>query len=548
MARPRFSEMLIERRRQLGLTVQQAARVLRLKEEALIAFEEGDFPNIPKSGYAQGMLSSYARYLGLNPREVVDQFQSDLFENTNGMSSHELRRRTRESRGVAPEDSGTWSARSTLGRSRTSIPEYRSLLQNPNSPLGSTDYFDTTSHARSRSESYQQGSVRHSTYRSAYQTARDEGTLDEWEHPYPSSRSSRVRSTALQQRAITRGQNRPRAHLYNPDAGQYGREDVYQRDPDPNEYTDDLLLDTQARPYEAASTRTGRKASQSINDAPQRPNVRRRTTQSSKRDPRNRGARQGSGGLVGLIEEFFSDPARAAFVILGLLAILLVVVIGTSISTCTSSALSDGNHEVPVAGAAGTAETSEDQTTTPEGEGETASTSTDTTTDTTAETTTTTPPTSEAAPTEVNVTVKVADGEVTWVEITKDGSSLVAETVTGPWEESYKVEKSMTIQVGDTSVVTVTNNGQLVRFEERASGVGTVTIQGPHFGEEEPEISQDEQQGKSGEGQQDGETTDTDQGDTDQGDTGEGEVVYGDDAGYYDENGVWQEGYADDWP
>ena len=83
MARPRFSEMLVERRRQLGLTVQQAARVLRLKEATLVAFEEGDFSSIPKSGYAQGMLSSYARYLGLNPREVVDQFQSDLFENTN---------------------------------------------------------------------------------------------------------------------------------------------------------------------------------------------------------------------------------------------------------------------------------------------------------------------------------------------------------------------------------------------------------------------------------------------------------------------------------
>ncbi|MBQ3267847.1 MAG: helix-turn-helix domain-containing protein [Atopobiaceae bacterium] len=538
MARPRFSEMLIERRRQLGLTVQQAARVLRLKEEALIAFEEGDFPNIPKSGYAQGMLSSYARYLGLNPREVVDQFQSDLFENTNGMSSHELRRRTRESRGASPDDTGAWSARSTLGRSRTSVPEYRSLLQNPNSPLGSTDYFDTTSHARSRSESWQQGASRggsnRSTYQSAYQTAREEGTLDEWEHPYPSSRSSRMRSTALQQRAITRGQNRPRAHLADPGAGQYGRQDVYQRTPDPNEYTDDLLLETQARPYEAASTRTGRKASQSINDAPQRPNVRRRTARSSKRDPRNRGARQGgSGGLIGLVEEFFSDPRRAAFVILGLLAVLLMVVIGTSISTCTSSALSGGNHEVPVAGASGTAETPEDQTATAEGDGETAN--ADVTTDAN-----TASSTSETTPTEVNVTVKVADGEVTWVEITKDGSSLVAETVTGPWEESYKVEKSMTIQVGDTSVVTVTNNGQLVRFEERASGVGTVTIQGPHFGEEEPEITQPDDESKDGEGEQ-GETDDSAQGET-------GEVVYGDDAGYYDENGVWQEGYADDWP
>ena len=58
MPRPRFSEMLVSRRRQLGLSVTQASKVLRLKEQVLIAFEEGDFQHMPKSGYAQGMLSA----------------------------------------------------------------------------------------------------------------------------------------------------------------------------------------------------------------------------------------------------------------------------------------------------------------------------------------------------------------------------------------------------------------------------------------------------------------------------------------------------------
>lgn len=77
MARPRFSEMLFDRRRQLGLSIAQASHVLRLKPQVLQAFEEGDFPSIPKSGYAQGMLSSYARYLGLNTRVIVSQFTQD---------------------------------------------------------------------------------------------------------------------------------------------------------------------------------------------------------------------------------------------------------------------------------------------------------------------------------------------------------------------------------------------------------------------------------------------------------------------------------------
>ena len=96
MLRPRFSEMLLQRRRQLGLTVEQASRILKLREDVLVAFEEGDFESMPQSGYAQGMLSSYARYLGLNAREVVDLFQEELYEYVNGSGSHELRRRTRD--------------------------------------------------------------------------------------------------------------------------------------------------------------------------------------------------------------------------------------------------------------------------------------------------------------------------------------------------------------------------------------------------------------------------------------------------------------------
>ena len=96
MARPKFSDFLSNRRRQLGLTIPQAARVLRLKEQVLVAFEEGDWERIPRSGYAQGMLSSYARYLGLNPREVIDLFQDDLHAYANGQGTGSSRRQHRD--------------------------------------------------------------------------------------------------------------------------------------------------------------------------------------------------------------------------------------------------------------------------------------------------------------------------------------------------------------------------------------------------------------------------------------------------------------------
>ena len=75
MSRPRFSEALVTRRHELGLSVSQASKILKLREDVLIAFEEGDYDHLPQSGYAQGMLSSYARYLGLNAREIVDLFK-----------------------------------------------------------------------------------------------------------------------------------------------------------------------------------------------------------------------------------------------------------------------------------------------------------------------------------------------------------------------------------------------------------------------------------------------------------------------------------------
>ena len=76
----RFSEMLLYRRRQLGMSVQQVANIIKIRPQIIEYFETGDFARMPPRGYAQGMVSSYARYLGLNPREVIDAYFDDLAE------------------------------------------------------------------------------------------------------------------------------------------------------------------------------------------------------------------------------------------------------------------------------------------------------------------------------------------------------------------------------------------------------------------------------------------------------------------------------------
>ena len=148
MPRPRFSEMLLQRRRQLGLTVEQASRILKLREDVLVAFEEGDFESMPQSGYAQGMLSSYARYLGLNAREVVDLFQEELYEYVNGSGSHELRRRTRDT--IAGRGVSGYDVVNEAGSRPKAYVEYHGLLPTAGGPAGDMGNFATVTPARPR--------------------------------------------------------------------------------------------------------------------------------------------------------------------------------------------------------------------------------------------------------------------------------------------------------------------------------------------------------------------------------------------------------------
>ena len=69
-----FGEMLLERRRAMGMTIQQVANVIKIRPQIIEFFETENLAAMPPRGYAQGMISSYARYLGLNPRVVVDAY------------------------------------------------------------------------------------------------------------------------------------------------------------------------------------------------------------------------------------------------------------------------------------------------------------------------------------------------------------------------------------------------------------------------------------------------------------------------------------------
>ena len=506
--------MLLQRRRQLGLTCEQASRILKLREDVLIAFEEGDFESMPQSGYAQGMLSSYARYLGLNAREVVDLFQEELYEYVNGSGSHELRRRTRDT--IAGRGISGYDVVNEAGSRPKAYVEYHGLLPTAGGPAGDMGNFATVTPARPR-QSVPLAGLGPSAV-AAY------GRED---HVYQQPRQQRPYNSGLayesrQQRSTARrrasGQRRPQSDpagrllregqqgvvdrdrdLVAPRgrAGQartqrlYQRDDVSTRSVRRGEYRDDLRYDGVASPYERASTISGRRSSRNIASV-ERPNVRRR--QPSERSGAQGGRRRQParrGGVAGFVDAFLSDRRRALLLLLLVLAAVLTLILVFSVKSCTGSAQSaqTGSKTVNVTTAQGSGQDSSQGS----GSGSDASSpASDSKQDQAASVASGSGSTATgdaasgdqaqadaaATPERTVVQVSLASGEASWVEVTVDGKSVVADNLTGAWSQTYTVTDSIAIQVSNVDAVTVTNNGKKVDFSSKTSGVGTLTIKG----------------------------------------------------------------------
>ena len=398
----RYSAILLERRRQLGITLGKAARDLRMKEQILQAFEEGDFASIPSNGYTQGMLASYARYLGLDDSAVVRQFNEDLYVYEHG--NNERRRRSREQVRSSYSDRGSRERSGAAARSRSAAP--------------------------------QGGYGRPSQGQPYSQRVPQQGYPSQQRNPYIDGTERFGRqSQRIETRPVERG------------------------------YTDDMKYGQTTSPYEAANSVRGRVSSRNIANV-QRPNVDRRRPQPGRHPQRPKSFLSNENMVIGL----------------GILvAILLTIIIVMSVSSCVNMAAGESSSaassSVPVSTADNTSSQSSatarsDASGTKSSSSNTSAQTTSTKSGGTSSSTTTTPEKTE-------VVVTVADSSVSWVEIVVDGKSVVAESVKGPWTQTYEPKQSMSIQVGDTSAVTVTKNGENQSFDAKTSGLGTITIKVP---------------------------------------------------------------------
>lgn len=458
MPRPRFSEMLVERRRQLGLSITQASKILRLKEQALIAFEEGDFKNMPQSGYAQGMLSSYARYLGLNPREIVDLFQEESYEFENGTYSHELRRRTRDTqsgRGMAGYD----MVNETDSRPKAYV-QYHGLLPTSGGPAGDMGAFATTSGVRSRQTGVPLGAQASEEDAGGYSYSRYATG-----HAYNAGieEASRQKTMASRTRG---GVQRRRVGIAGVSIPAY-KDDVTRRTVAPSDYTDDLRYDNVTAPYERASTISGRRGSRNIAQV-DRPNVRRRQPSGAAAQQRRAPQRP---GIMGALQNYFSDTGRTIATVFALVVVIITAVLLFSVRSCMSARTTPAATKT-VSVNNSTTDSSKNSSTTNSNTDTSKKDSAD------ASKSATTEQKKDETPKQTTVVVTVADGQTSWVEITVDGKSVEADAITGPWSQTYTVTDSMSVLAGTPGAVSVTVNGTAKPFDANASGIGTLTIQG----------------------------------------------------------------------
>jgi cytoskeletal protein RodZ len=66
-------------RKQKGLTLEDVEQETRIRTQFLIAIEEGELHEIPGEAYARAFIRSYAKVVGLDPDEMMAQY--DLRKN-----------------------------------------------------------------------------------------------------------------------------------------------------------------------------------------------------------------------------------------------------------------------------------------------------------------------------------------------------------------------------------------------------------------------------------------------------------------------------------
>ena len=414
----RFGEMLLNRRRELGMSIQQVANVIKIRPQIIEFFETGNFASMPPRGYAQGMIASYARYLGLNPREVVSTYFDELYVFERGGSS--------------AGSQFTEGATDPVPRSVSTSGRY--LMVDPTPPS-----------SRYAQRPPQAGYVSDMT--SGHVPMRVAGN------------ERRVASLA------STGEGRPRN--VRTASGRTHPGERAGAGPSDMEVTVRMRrsdLRDAARSGRGPRSRSGT----SLDGYPQR--------------SRSRGSsRPRSGAASGLpMDPRVMIGGLAIILILLALVIFLLVRSCSAPAETTPAGSAPVTQTQPATNTATDAdEPSDSATDGTDGETDDAA---DADSEADADASDGDDKAADAKPAEpveTKVTVSLDEGASSWLEVKVDGTIVLSEQVAGPYEVEYTPTSSVEITVDHPADVHVTKNGDSVDWDTKTSGVGKVTLTVP---------------------------------------------------------------------
>ena len=90
-----IGEILKESRENNGVSIEEAAEDLNYKVSQLESIELGDFKNFKDIFVLKCMISDYAKYLGLNSEEIIDEFNEYVFESTSKIPIDDIEKASR---------------------------------------------------------------------------------------------------------------------------------------------------------------------------------------------------------------------------------------------------------------------------------------------------------------------------------------------------------------------------------------------------------------------------------------------------------------------
>ena len=465
---------LRQRRQELGIPLSAVSSNTNVRERVLETIESGDFENYPPKGHSKGIISSYARYLGINPRPLLQEFEREYesyIENKQDVTGSQRMRgtnssgRTRGNGRSGSQSRKTRNADEPRSASKTgrNLKHEHEAESDNRYTTGSVKVVGTRGTgavrgtSRSGVQSTRAGSERTgrmtdtgragvssaSSSSSIYRTTRSDyvptgrGTahyasirerqereIEEREAEAPSSGTRRTRS-----RGATRGTSRSTRQTRNTSAAEKSSGRSQARTP--NFFGVEVEGDEENVVRRSRSRRSSTK----------------RSASSQSREPR---ADENIFERISRILRSIFSERRTRIIALAFTAIVVGVIIAASVLIGTAGNKDSGLIEVK-GGAVNDTTTSDDGNA--------------------AHKTITT-----ANGNPVTIKISVAEGETSLISITYDGGNPYSGTAVGPFTREFPVTESFSATFGNPDAVTVSENGNPIEIAKNNDGTGSLSI------------------------------------------------------------------------